>query len=354
MFKKSFIIIISLFLFSLFSLAVSAQETADGSSTAGTVEVAAEDLGVEESGFFSWLTDAVREVKIFFTFDPIKKSELQLEKASRQIVKAKEEVEENADDPALREKLAKADEKYQETVEKINERLDEFKEENPEAPQLKDFLDKYTDQQLLHQQILRKLEEQVPEQAMEIIRENRERYLERFGETMNRLQNKEELKERLKAGLEDNQRRIEQRVEQMRIIEELGQVAPVIKGKVEELKQEAGELFQKLEAESQEMKIKEQQIKQNLNEVLPSPEIGGKIEQNIQEQKEEYQPLILKIKEETKGVFDAFRNRLKSFTSQKEQPEAKPSESGVYGEPIKVEMPSNIQPRVPAENEKKE
>jgi len=347
MLKKPFIIV-PLFLFLSFSLAVSAQETA------GTVEVAAEDLGVEESGLFSWLTDTVREVKIFFTFDPIKKSELQLEKASRQIIKAKEEAEENADDPALREKLAKADEKYRETVEKINERLDEFKEENPEATQLKDFLDKYTDHQLLHQQILRKLEERVPEQAMEIIRENRERHLERFGETMNRLQNKEELKERLKAGLEDNQKRIEQRVERMRTIEELEQAAPIIKERIRELKEEGEETFRELKAKREEIEIKGEQTRQNLNEVFPNPEMGEKIEQNIQERKEEYQPLILKVKEETKGIFDAFQSRLRLFTPQTEQPKAGPSESKFYGESIETEKPGNIQPKVPAEGEKEE
>ena len=244
MLKKSFMIASLALSFLLFS-AVLAQD-------AETVEITAEDLGIKESGPFSWLTNIVRDVQIFFTFDPIKKSERQLEKASQQLIKVREIVGENVDGPVLQEKLAKADEKYQETIEKINTRIEEFKGENPEAPQLKTFLDKYTDHQLLHQQILKKLEEQVPERAMEVIRENRERHLERFGETMNRLQNKEELKERLQEGLEDNQRRIEQRIMQMEILDELEQAVPAIKEGIEELKEAKNELFQELRIRNQQ------------------------------------------------------------------------------------------------------
>lgn len=227
---------------------VLAQETEE-------VGVVAADLDVEEPGPFSWLGDIVRDVQIFFTFDPIKKSELQLKKASRQLIRARKTVRENPDDTKLQARLEKLDVKYQGLIEKINARVENFKAENPEGPELKNFLDKYTDHQLLHFQILERLEEKVSEKAMEIIRQNRQRHLERFGEVMNRLQSKEEFKESLKTGLENEEQRIEQRVRRMEIIEELEEVArPEIIERINEMKQESKELFQELKAKGQEIR----------------------------------------------------------------------------------------------------
>ena len=217
-------------------------------------EIAAEDLDVEEPGPFSWLGDIARDIQIFFTFDPIKKSELQLKKSSRQLIRARNMVREDPDDTKLQAILEKIDGKYQGLIEKINARVEGVKVENPEAPELKNFLDKYTDHQLLHFQILGSLEEKVPEQAMEIIRQNREDHLEKFGEVMNLLQSKEEFKERLETGLENEGQRIEQRVKRMEILEELGEVAPAVKERINEMKQEKKELFQELEAKRQEIR----------------------------------------------------------------------------------------------------
>ncbi len=263
-------------LLALFSWPALAQETDVDQAIVGgeEIEVAAEDLDVEEPGPFSWLGDIARDIQIFFTRDPIKKSELELKKASRQLIKVRKTVRENPDDTELQARLEKSDEKYRGLVEKINARVENFKAENPEALELRNFLDKYTDYQLKHQEILKKLEEQVPEEIIGVISDNRERYLEEFGEVMNRLQSEEEFKDRLKSGLEDVKESIGQRINRMEIIEELEEAAPAVKEKINKLKQESQNLFQ-------ELKVKRQEIREEIQE-RAQEEIQARIQEETQ------------------------------------------------------------------------
>lgn len=261
------IIIICLSLFFSFALA---QESSD---SVEEPEIAADDLEVSEPGLFAWVQNVVRDVRIFFTRDPVKKSELQLQKASAQLIRARDIVEENPDDVELQTKLERIDKKYQETIEEINTRVEKFKTANPDDSNLKNFLDKYTDYQLKHQQILERLEEQAPQEVFEIIKDNRQRHLERFGEVMNRLQTKEELKERFRAGLQDEEEEISQRARRVGILEELEEVAEPIKTGVNELKQENQELFEELKEKRQEIKERFQVCAQVITPAI-NPQTG--------------------------------------------------------------------------------
>ena len=228
MFKKtitySLIIIFSL---SLFSLPVLAEEITE------EIEVTADELGIEEPGVVSWFKDRIDSIRLFVARDPVKKSEIELRKVNRQLIKIKKLVRDNPDDEEFQSRLEKIDEKYKVAIERINSRVIKF----------------------LHQQILKKLEEQVPEKAMEIIKQNRERHLEKFGETMNRLQNKEEFKERLRVGLENQGKTIKQKVKRMEVIEDLENNAGVeIRVRINEMKQERGELFQGLRTKQREIR----------------------------------------------------------------------------------------------------
>ena len=158
-------------------------------------EVTAEDLGVENPGIFSWFKNTVDTVKIWITRDPIKKAELELKKASRQVVRIREMVEKKSEDINLEANLERVNNRYQEIVETINQRVEKFNEENPDSEKLKSFLSKYDSQQAKHQVVLEKLEEQVPEQVMEKIQEQRLEHLERYNQLMNRLEVKEQTQE---------------------------------------------------------------------------------------------------------------------------------------------------------------
>ena len=238
----SFIIAFSL---SLFSFSALAEE----------VDISAEELEVEEPGILSWFKNAFDTIQLWITQDLVKKSELELRKASRQLIKAREIVQNNADDENLQNRFSKIDDKYKDFINGINNRIQQFQEENPDSDKFKNFLDKYTNHQILHQEILQKLEEQVPEAVMEKIQEKRQEHLENFGEVMNKLQEKEEFKERLNNILNDEQQRIENRIKAMNTIEELEECAGEgIREAIQELKQEKKEIFQELNNKKQEIR----------------------------------------------------------------------------------------------------
>jgi len=219
-------------------------------------EISAEELEVEEPSIRSWFNGFIRDVRILITRDSIKKSELQLKKASAQIIRLRQIAKSDLNNEAVQKRLEKSQEKYGNLIDKINNRVEEFKENNADSPQLKNFLDKYTNHQLKHQEILKRIEENVPEKAMEIIRRNRELHLERFGEVMGKLQDKEEIKQSLKENLDERKEEIKSRIRRMEIIEELGEKATsTIKDQVREIEEERKELFQ-------ELKIKREEIEQ--------------------------------------------------------------------------------------------
>ena len=113
---------------------------ADTGEIADPEEVGAEELEVKEPGRFSWFRNAIRIVQIAVTRDPIKKSELQLKKASFQLLKVRKWASEKPDDPLLAEKLEKMDGKYKLLIGKINTRIEKYKQEKPEEVKLKNFL----------------------------------------------------------------------------------------------------------------------------------------------------------------------------------------------------------------------
>ena len=241
---KKIVLPLVLFLL-LFSFSVLAQEVETEEGTIVTVE----ELGVEEPGIISWFKNISDTVQIWITRDPIKKSEIELRKASRELVRAREMVQENFDDVDLQAKLERINNRYENMIGNINGRIEEFGQNNPEDSKLKSFLNKYSDQQLKHQEIFKRLEENVPEEVMAKIEENRQLYLDKFGEVMSELQSKEEFKENLKNIMESGQSAIRQ-VQMMEIIEELGDQAILeVRERVQEMKQEHQELFQNLDAE---------------------------------------------------------------------------------------------------------
>jgi len=241
---KKIVLLLVLFLL-LFSFSVLAQEVETEEGAIVTVE----ELGVEEPGIISWFKNTADTIQIWMTSDPIKKSEIELRKASRELVRAREIVQENFDDVDLQAKLERINNRYENMIGNINGRIEEFGKNNPEDSKLKSFLNKYSDQQLKHQEILKRLEENVPEAIMAKIQENRQLHLDKFGEVMSKLQDKEEFKESLKNSLESGQSAIRQ-VQMMEIIEELGDQATLeIRERVQEMRQEHQELFQNLDAE---------------------------------------------------------------------------------------------------------
>ena len=247
-----------LLLLSLFSIPVLAAEEND---------ISAEELGIEEPGVLSWFKDTFDTVQLWFTQDLVKKSEIELRKANRQIIKIKEFIQNNSEDENLQNRFNELDGKYQNLINNINSRIEEFKEENNDSDKFNSFLDKYTNHQMLHQEIMKKLEDQVPEEAMGKIQQKRQEHLENFGEVMNKLQEREEFKERLGNILNDEQQRNEIRVRAMETIEELEEISgEEIKETIQELKLEKKEIFQELNNINLENPIQQQTNTSNQGE----------------------------------------------------------------------------------------
>jgi len=176
------------FSLTLFSFSALAEENSDIPS-----DISSEELNIEDPGILSWFQNAFDTIQLWVTRDLVKKSELELKKASRQIIKARELVENKADDKNLQNKFNKIDEKYQGLINGINNRIEE--EEDLNSEKFKNFLDKYTDHQFKHLQILEKLENQVPETVMNKIQEKSQEHLKKFNGVMEKIQEKKENKE---------------------------------------------------------------------------------------------------------------------------------------------------------------
>lgn len=283
-------------------------------------EIEAEDLDVEEPGSIpSWFKGIFRDVRIFLARDPVKRSELQLEKANVILLKSRRLAEKAPDDVQLQEKLAAHDAKYQQLIETINAQLEDLPADQADDAETGKFLDKYTNHQLKHQEILQKLEDQVPEEVMDRIRENRERHLQRFGEVMHRLQDKEDLRQRLQDGLEEGAGAI-RRVKRMEILEELEGVAgPEIKETIQEIKSDRQELFEEIREAREEIHLNRQEFRQevraavqeNREELKTNPEARQEFKQEIQEQRTGVFQENQEIRQDIRGERQDFRTDVK-------------------------------------------
>ncbi len=195
---------ITLILFSI-TLLISASAVVAQEEIILDEEVLAQDLGVQEpsllpDNLFYFVKGWSRVIQELFTFNPVAKAELKQRFANEKLIEVKKMIGENKAD----EVINRAVENYKKEIEGVETVTKDIKEKAETNERVSSFLDKYIQQQTLHQRLLQKLEEQVTPGTFEKIRETRERHLEKFGEVMNRLEkNKELLQERLEKNLED-------------------------------------------------------------------------------------------------------------------------------------------------------
>ncbi len=171
-----------------------------------TTDISAQDLGVSDPKIlpdspFYFLKEWGRGIQSFFAFGRLKKTELEQKFSDERLVELKKLVEEGKANSDI---LEKATDKYQKTMEKVKERAEKIKEKASENADVNKFLDKFTNQQVLHEKILQKLETQVPADVLEKIKEAREAHLEKFQEIMTKLEdNKDKIVEKIKNSLQN-------------------------------------------------------------------------------------------------------------------------------------------------------
>jgi len=166
--------------------------------------IEAQDLGISEPKLlidnpFYFLKDIGRNIQSFFTFNHVKKAELRLRFASEKLIEAKKLAERDKKPEIIERGL----ENYKKEIERITVTTNKIEEKATNNAEVGKFLDKFTQQQVLHQRILQKLETQASEGTLEKVREVKEKQLENFGEVMVKLEVKENIQERLEKNLQE-------------------------------------------------------------------------------------------------------------------------------------------------------
>lgn len=252
----------------LFGLCLFSAIAAQTDQTAVT-EVTAQDLGIQEpkvlpGNRFYFVKDWARDVQLFFTTDKIKKAELVQKFSSEKLLELERLVGKNANSKTIQ----KAADSYKNEVEKVKNETDKIKDTAETNPTIGRFLDKFTQQQVLQEQILQKLENQVPTEVFQKIKEAREKHLEKFGQVMQKLQNKEHLKERLQKYLPTDTNDVVKNFNNLEVLNRVAQKVPEqAKEAIQQVIQNATEKVQmKIEGLTPEQKI---QIMKKIEDLTP-------------------------------------------------------------------------------------
>jgi hypothetical protein len=262
--------------------------------------IQAQDLEVREPRLlpdspFYFLKNWVREIRFFFTFNPITKTELKLKFANEKLIETKK-LAEKTDDPKLLEKAA---ENYQKEIEKIKDQVEKIKEKVKESPQLESFFDKFIHQQILHQKLLQRLETQVPPQIFEKIKEVRERHLERFKDVMLKLEDrKEKITEKLDKILKKQKGSQFKNFKNLEVLKNLEEKVP--KEAKEAIQRAQGNILKRLQEDLEKMSPEDQErFKEYLEKISGEKEKHLEIMENLKAEikKTPETPKILELKE---------------------------------------------------------
>jgi len=169
-------------------------------------DITAEDLGISEPKIlpdnpFYFAKNFWRKVKSTFTFNKVKKTELQLRYANERLIEAKKLAEKTGKEEVFQKTL----EKYQGEMEKLKNQVEKFKERAADNPKIDKFLDKYTDRTIKHQRLMDRLEKNLSDkpQILERIRNVKEKNLEHLVTIIEKLEDKDKISERLEKNLNE-------------------------------------------------------------------------------------------------------------------------------------------------------
>ncbi len=294
-----------------------------------TEEITTEDLGVENPGIlpsspFYFLKEWQRGIKKIFTFDPVKKAELELEESNERAAEIKK-LEEIT--PSNIEAITKAATNYQKNIERLKNRLEGLKETS-QNPNIDKLLDKLVERSLQHQQLFDNLKTKFEEKAelKEQLRIGQEKIDELITKIPEKFENVDAFKQRLGKGIQNRPEGVFRELRAVEIIDRIKEKLPVQQqDKIQELKEA---LLRKFESRIEELKdvdrakilnpevlknlpgdqIRRIQILEEMKENLLNVEIGEKIqdvqekilEQEIKKQeikKEGVEKMISEIKE---------------------------------------------------------
>jgi len=289
--------------------------------------ISPEDLEIKEPKLlpdspFYFLKEWTRKIQSAFTFDKIKKAQLENKYANEKLIELKKLVEKNADP----EKIGKATENYQNQIEKIKELAEKIKEKAVDSENVDKFLDKFTKQQILQEKILQKLEEQVPTEAFEKIKEAREQHLVKFGEVMTKLEDRvDKIKEKIENAFEQEQGSQFKDFKNLEILKNIEEKLPE-KAK-EAVQQVQATTLEKLRDNLKEMSPEEQEkLKNYIDNVSGDKEKQLQILESLKTQVSEMPVIQEKLNQIRERVVEKVIEKVQETTATKNCPEIeKPS-----------------------------
>ena len=211
-------------------------------------EITTKDLGVENPGIlpsspFYFLKEWRRGIKKIFTFDPVKKAELELEEANERAAEIKK-LEEIA--PSNIEAITKAAANYQRNVERLKNRLEGLKETS-QNPNVDKLLDKLVERSLQHQQLFDNLKLKFEEKAelKEQLKAGQEKIDEIVAKIPEKFENIEAFRQRLEKAIENQPEGV---LKELRLIETVDRIKEKLpeaqQEKIQELKDKFIEKFE--------------------------------------------------------------------------------------------------------------
>lgn len=222
------------FVFAISASLVAAQEettsTLDAAvETAAQAEITTQDLGVEDPGIlptsrFYFFKNITRGIKRVFTFNSIKKAELELNISNEQaaeIAKMKEVSPERTD------AIAKAAGNYQQNVDRLKTRLDAIKETS-QNPNVDKLMENLADRSVKHQQLFDELKQKFEDKPE--LKKNFEKMQEKMNEAVVKIPEKfdspEMFKERIKKAIEARPNNLFKEIRGMEMMERIGEKLP--------------------------------------------------------------------------------------------------------------------------------
>jgi len=303
----SFLMIICFMLVSVSSVlgqVTTAEETVPGIIQDVQLDenVEASDLEVSEPSLlpnspFYFLKNWGREIRVFFTFNSIKKANLRIRFSAEKLLELR--------------KLDNAVRNYEKENERIKNRVEKIKEKTFENPEVEKFLDKYTEHEILHQKVLGKLKDQVPEDTFQKIEQTRKRHLERFGEVMEKLEEKHSIQERLENSFKEIKGSPFKDFSNLEILEQMEEKAPEqIKGVIREAREN---IFVSLRNKVEEMSLENQERFKNYIENIQESEEKIEILEGIKLQLRENLQIQGTLNQAREGLLERVREREKEM-----------------------------------------
>lgn len=164
-------------------------------------QVDPQDLGVGDPRILPgnplyFFKNMMRGIRLFVTFQPEAKAELQLQFTNEKIVETKKLTEQGDLQRAQRHL-----EDYERDVERLGELTEKFKERNRE--QAEKFAEKAIRHHLKHQFVIGELEKEVPPELLAPIKEHREHVLDHVGKIVGTIQDPERVRTTIDAIAEE-------------------------------------------------------------------------------------------------------------------------------------------------------